>query len=431
MSFKVQVKWGKEKFTLELNTEQPPSAFKEAIYQKTGVPVERQKIMAPKAWTGTLKESWIWKKGSCQLKDGSKVNVVGTSTGVPEAPKTQVVFVEDMSVEDKASSGASLPPGLVNLGNTCYMNATVQALASVPELREALAETPGFNLGSLLGKVFAKMQRSTEPLKLEIGLFWQQLQSNFPQYAERGPNGIPKQQDADEFLSNLFGSLKDVAAPPSLNNGKAVIDRNSGAQMDVASALFGLTMETTLTCQENVEVPVVKHEKSFKIICNIDGGGGAEQHINHLAQGLFLGLEGQVEKHSEGLGRNALYKRCRSLFEVYEITCLCFHCNSIIPNKNPKFGRVSRIDRLPRYVCVQFMRFFWKATPESRDHEGVRCKILRRVKFAETLDIYEFCSDRLKAQLKVQRDKDAAEIFAQNEAADKERQVRFAHRDEL
>jgi hypothetical protein len=41
----VHVKHAGKKHDLELDTEKPPLAFKEAIYQLTGVPIDRMKVM--------------------------------------------------------------------------------------------------------------------------------------------------------------------------------------------------------------------------------------------------------------------------------------------------------------------------------------------------------------------------------------------------
>ena len=56
--------------------------------------------------------------------------MMGTSEGIPEPPKEQVRFVEDLPTDEAAKAGALKPAGLKNLGNTCYMNSTLQVLST-------------------------------------------------------------------------------------------------------------------------------------------------------------------------------------------------------------------------------------------------------------------------------------------------------------
>jgi len=45
MSISVCVKWGKESFDVALDVNAPVSAFKQTIFERTGVPSEKQKRM--------------------------------------------------------------------------------------------------------------------------------------------------------------------------------------------------------------------------------------------------------------------------------------------------------------------------------------------------------------------------------------------------
>lgn len=121
---------------------------------------------------------------------------------------------------------------------------------------------------------------------------------------------------------------------------------------------------------------MVKRDFQRKLVCNIEGGTGRSVQINNLSEGVLLGLTGEVTKRSEILGRDAVW------------------------------SKVSRIVSLPKYLCVQFMRFFWKATPDNRDHRGVNCKMLRPVNFpADNFDTAQFCAKGLQDRLRAMRDK--------------------------
>jgi ubiquitin carboxyl-terminal hydrolase 14 len=148
-------------------------------------------------------------------------------------------------------------------------------------------------------------------------------------------------------------------------------------------------MEETLTCTESAaEEPLVRTESANKLICNIQNSltSGTSSNIDHMFAGIQLSLEGQVDKNASSLGRDAVWKRTQ------------------------------RVKSLPRYLCVHFMRFFWKATPDARDHQGVKCKIMRSVRFPEKLDMYPLCAPALQVALKSNRDaaeaRESAEMTA-------------------
>ena len=64
--------------------------------------------------------------------------LIGTAGELPKEPtKPTTIFLEDMT-ESQLVEATRTKVGLTNLGNTCYLNSTLQVMRAIPELQVAL-----------------------------------------------------------------------------------------------------------------------------------------------------------------------------------------------------------------------------------------------------------------------------------------------------
>lgn len=360
-TYKVKVKWGKEVFPeLLVNTDEELDVFKAQLFTLTGVPPGRQKIMLKGI---TLKEE-NWKK--VKLKNGLTFLMMGTSEELPVEPAEKPLFVEDMT-ENELATAMELPTGLTNVGNTCYINATVQCLKVVPELVQALKLyqgaysmlgnlTPSQSITAVMRDLYELMERSGATLSPLILI--QVVHAAFPRFAERSEQGGWMQQDANEFWTEIMRMLQQKLPPLSDQPNNSPSEGDHRKYSNFIDQYFGGTFDVTLKCTESDDEQPTHNEENFlQLSCFIS------QDVKYMHTGLKSRMQEVITKHSATLDRDAQYQK----------TC--------------------KISRLPAYLTIQFVRFFYK------ERESINAKILKDVKFTLNLDVFDLCTEKLQQKL--------------------------------
>ncbi|PTB45103.1 hypothetical protein M441DRAFT_158598 [Trichoderma asperellum CBS 433.97] len=376
----VAVKHQGKKYNVDVDPESTGLDFKLQLFSLTNVEPERQKILIK---GGQLKDDADMSK--LGLKAGQNIMMMGTpGDGGADLvrPSEAIKFVEDMTEAEQAQQVGATPAGLVNLGNTCYLNSTLQTLRSIPELQTALTTynaIPGTSrqdLASQLSNLYKKMGATLDSLPpLD---FLAALRVVFPQFAEKSKSGPGyAQQDAEEAWSQIVQQLGQ----------KLTIKGSSDAPgVSFVEKYMAGRFTSVLECDEEEarnggETAITSSDAFYKLDCHIDS------QTNHLRDGILAALSEQLEKRSEVLGRDATYTK------------------------------KSKISRAPKYLTVHFVRFFWKKETKKK------AKIMRKVTFPQELDIVEFCSDDLKSALIPVRDK-VREVRKDEEDIDRARKRR-------
>mmetsp|Transcript_20033 Transcript_20033/g.43608 ORF Transcript_20033/g.43608 Transcript_20033/m.43608 type:complete len:796 (+) Transcript_20033:56-2443(+) len=285
----------------------------------------------------------------------------------------------DLSLASTTSSAglrSREPAGLQNLGNTCYMNAVLQAFASQREFVEDLLKMPEkfaecqdgpiFTYSAELLSKLSKLENRAGPLN--PAKLRERIAANCPMF-----KGF-KQQDAHEFLLEYSNQLHDELIA---SRREALATR--GMDLEQIPQGFALSTETYLDSQV---------EKT--LVCSDCGA-------SHAIFEQFRDFSLDFTQPGAGGGNVCrLTDMLRSYFSPEAVEAQCETCKA----RNARLGK--KLTHAPRTLILHMKRFVPNLAQQRYEKQH------QRVEFPDVLDLRKVLSEGPTAASK------AASADAQN-----------------
>lgn len=368
----VNVKWGREVFKdVELDmSDESPHDFKIKLFSLTGVVPDRQRLIKAGKIIGDA-----WGDQSDKIKEGSLLMMMGSQMEIPvirrkRSPRSlsrrllddiisnrrQVSEVISTISVNRKKTGFTA--GLKNLGNTCYLNAVVQLLYTASELRQLLRTHPLKESASnkevlkALLNLWDEMETTSGSVR-PIALL-EKLRVAYPDFGNTDQMGLNIQQDANECLQVMLRFCCDACLLDPKNPTRNLYDE-----------MFGIDFNVTYKNLDDADDPITTGSEHHRLLnCYIT------QEVKYMYNGIKLRFKDTVKKQAAGTGVDAT------------------------------FLKTMTVTRLPRYLLITFIRFFYKGGPQR-----INAKILKDVKFPMKLDMIELCGEELQTKLEPMRQK--------------------------
>lgn len=266
------------------------------------------------------------------------------------------------------SAPSNAPAGLVNLGNTCYLNATLQSLFSLPTFPRAINAAvamggdalPADGVLHALSNCLAERNASSaagrsafspEQVKLAVGRRLGAFRGSF-------------QQDAHEFFCGLLEAVQsEVLAVEASRRGCKQL--RASETTDPSTRVFGFAVEHEITCTECKKVSYVTEQCTH---LSLDLPKNVNKATTIVAPGLDSMLssyfqEEHVDKGCEGCGAECVQHTVRH-----------------------------RIKRLPQILALHLKRF--QVTFQQSTGTATCAKVRDQISISKILRVKPYCVEK-------------------------------------